>query len=220
VSDRRRRATNVRRFGNHADAFSAVLNKPKAAEPHHLPRMTKTVQAPPSHSIGLARLHPLPRGGFTLPRTPMDSTCRRKNHNGRRPAVDWAAAFSFYAALGPGNRSFRRVAAEFRVSEQSVHKWARREHWRERIADIDRRVAAKVNAEVDRSLADRRATTILIAEAVRIAFMRDLISGRYKPTASDVVAFAKLEMELGDVGAVPPLEGTYPGGPSTAHPSD
>jgi hypothetical protein len=101
--------------------------------------------------------------------------------------------------LGAGHRSFTRVAVEFRVSPTTVRKWARRQNWDQRARDIDRAAASEVEAELGRSLQSRVAETILLADAIRLALMRDLTNGRYKPTARDLIALARLEQELGDI---------------------
>ena len=52
-------------------------------------------------------------------------------------------AFAFYAGLGM-SRSYELVAQQFKVSRRTVTKAAKRQHWPERVLDIDRQARVKL----------------------------------------------------------------------------
>jgi hypothetical protein len=58
------------------------------------------------------------------------------SQRGARAAIDWEAAFAFYAGLAPAERSYAAVAAEFGVSVRTVETHGRSERWKERLLEI------------------------------------------------------------------------------------
>ena len=58
-------------------------------------------------------------------------------------------AFSFYVSLGP-DRSYEQVGEKYGVSKRAVTKAAARQHWSERLAQIE----AEAQATIDKKLAD------------------------------------------------------------------
>lgn len=94
---------------------------------------------------------------------------------GPRAAIDWEAAFAFYAALAPAERSYRAVADEFGVSVRTVETHGRGEQWKARLRAIKeetraRTVEALTEARVEeveklRKLID--ASHVVYAEALR-----------------------------------------------------
>ncbi len=55
---------------------------------------------------------------------------------GPRSVIDWEAAFAYYAALPPAERSYAAVAAEFGVSPRTVETHGRTEGWKARLHEI------------------------------------------------------------------------------------
>lgn len=87
----------------------------------------------------------------------------------QRTRIDWSAARAFYVSLPLTERSFRCVAREFKVSEQTVAKHVRREGWLEAAAEADRRAGAKALEQSMRTREER---------AVQTARIRDLAADR------------------------------------------
>ena len=121
---------------------------------------------------------------------------RRPGSDRGRPALDWSAAFLFYAALPTERRSYGAVAAEFGVSVRTVERHGREERWRERAAEIDREAAATAAAR----LADQRASTLTdlekLVEASLVGYAQKLREGRVRLTAADLPRLHKLLREL------------------------
>jgi hypothetical protein len=119
-----------------------------------------------------------------------------KNHHGGRPCIDWQQAFTYFAGLSPGERSYRVVAEHFDVSWTTVKKWAHRDRWEERAAQMDAEAAARVRHQQVRSLAERMETVIRLAEGTMARYAERLTAGDVRVTAQDVVALAKLQLVL------------------------
>lgn len=106
--------------------------------------------------------------------------------------LDVPSAITFYVGLGPEQRSYRRVATQFSVSETTVKKWARRQGWAEMAAAADRDAAEKGAAKAARSRADRVATTLKFVDDYTDAVNAKLAGNALDVKASDVAALVKL----------------------------
>src|SRR5438105_6970733 len=99
----------------------------------------------------------------------------RDRKQGPRAAIDWEAAFAFYAALSPAERSYRAVADEFKVSSRTVETHGRNEQWKARLRSIkeearSRTAEALTEARVEEIDKLRRlidASHVVYAEALR-----------------------------------------------------
>jgi hypothetical protein len=113
---------------------------------------------------------------------------------------DWEGAFAKFAALPAPERSYRRLARQLGARPQTVLCAARRGDWANRLAVIDARAQEQRETRAVRQLADRLDDTVRLAEAMRLRFARRLADPAYRPTASEFVAMAKLELliERGD----------------------
>lgn len=87
-------------------------------------------------------------------------------NGGGRPKIDWGAAFAYYASLGP-TRTFPAVARTFGVSDTAVRNHAKAEGWEEKVAALDAEAARRAEAKVVRSLEQRMADTIRVADRLR-----------------------------------------------------
>lgn len=104
----------------------------------------------------------------------------------RKPHFDWDAARAFYVALGPQERTYRRVAAEFSVSETSVKRWAKRQDWPAVAAAADAQVAEKAMARVVRTRTQRVEKYLGFVD-------------RYVDTADTKLVAGDLEVRAGDL---------------------
>jgi hypothetical protein len=121
---------------------------------------------------------------------------RPEGSDSGRPACDWERAFRFWASLPPQQRSYSAVAERFAVSVRTVEGHGLREGWRQRLAAIE----AKAAAQVDAQLAHTRAQQLLvIAELVDRSFARyheQLDEGSVTMTPADFVRIANLNTSL------------------------
>lgn len=122
----------------------------------------------------------------------MANTDTTRQRNGRKH-IDWDAAEVFYLALDPGQRTFTRVAHEFHVSKRRVGTVARERDWRDKAAAIDARVAVTAQRRVVRSLEDRQAETIAIADKLRSIALADDAEIDAAVAIRALPQFAKLE---------------------------
>ncbi len=60
-----------------------------------------------------------------------------------KTSVDWEAAFAYYAALPPGERSYAAVGVHFNVSPRTVETHGRTGGWKQRLRAIDAETAAR-----------------------------------------------------------------------------
>lgn len=137
----------------------------------------------------------------------------------QRTRVDWGQAKAFYVSLDTTERSFARVAREYRVSALTVRKHAHAEGWVEVAAEADQAAAdgalrGVVKSREERNLqflrivdlANKRALDKLTLDQleVRLADLpalgkhAELILGE----ATDRVSFAELQEALGVVIAL------------------
>jgi hypothetical protein len=77
-----------------------------------------------------------------------------------RSWVDWEQAFSYYASLPSGRRSYEAVAMEFGVSVRTVETHGRQDRWRAQLREIEREAAVR-NREVIISGREREVHKIL-----------------------------------------------------------
>jgi len=82
---------------------------------------------------------------------------------GASPAIDWDAAFIYYASLSPAERSYAAVAEKFGVSIRTVETHGRKENWKQRVQVI--RVEARA----------RTADSLVMARVAAIEELRRLI---------------------------------------------
>lgn len=132
-----------------------------------------------------------------------DNTKKR----GARAAIDWEAAFAYYAALPPSERSYLAVATEFGVSVRTVETHGRDEQWKTRLRAIKEETRART-AEV---LTDARVEEIeklrRLIDASLIAYADALRAGMSMSTA-DLERLNRLSRALLDEATAPrPLEG-------------
>lgn len=98
-----------------------------------------------------------------------------RKRGGARAAIDWEAAFAYYAALPPAERSYAAVADEFEVSVRTVETHGREEQWKARLRAIKHETRARhadalVEARIEEIENLRRligASLIGYAEALR-----------------------------------------------------
>jgi hypothetical protein len=115
----------------------------------------------------------------------------------RKPRVDWDAARAFYLSLGPEERTYRRVVAEYGVSEKTVQKWAARQDWPAQAAAFDAAVSNETTNRIIRTRAQRVEDTLRYVDRVidRAAGMVDTSDVKH----SDVAALVKLaELLVGE----------------------
>jgi transposase len=106
-------------------------------------------------------------------------------------------AFEFYYGLG-GERSYRRVAQEFQVSEGTVKLWGRSFRWKERVRERDLDIAREV---AGRSLSDEvshRERNLKILQMAMIQLAKAIVDGRVKMTLGDLDKLIRLEAFLKD----------------------
>jgi len=111
--------------------------------------------------------------------------------------VDWEAAFAYYAALPPAERSYATVAAKFGVSVRTVETHGRSEHWKQRLRAIRDEVAARTAD----ALADARVEEISklrrLIDASLIAYAERLRAGM-RMTPADLERLNRLSRALID----------------------
>lgn len=113
-----------------------------------------------------------------------------------RPAIDWEAAFTFYASLPPDQRSYQAVADEFGVSVRTVEKHGRQEGWKQRLAEIRARVVEETNSSLSAANVEHLKNVIKLTDALKIAFADQLRRGDMPQRPADLERMHKLRTQL------------------------
>jgi hypothetical protein len=134
---------------------------------------------------------------------------RKPGSNLGRAAIDWAAAFLYYASLPADCRGYQAVADKFGVSVRTVERHGRTDRWTERARELDR-TAAELAAE---RLRDERVDALIdlekLAKASIVSFAGRLRDGQIKMTVADLQKLHKLLNELWEqTDAATPIEPT------------
>lgn len=130
----------------------------------------------------------------------------------QKTRADWGAAKAAYIALGATERSFARIAREFRVSEVTVRKWARRDHWVEAAAKADAEAAETARRKAVRTIEQRNERTVELVEALRDRAIEKIDEvdvnvavralPRYAHLEQLIAGEATARVEIGDVQAI------------------
>jgi hypothetical protein len=131
-----------------------------------------------------------------LPTTDRPATLRRgddvSNRDGkRRPRIDWDAAFAFFCS--DPTASFPKVAAKFGVSDTAVRKHAKRDKWDEQRDEMHARAAATLSGTVLRSIQERQADTVRVAERLRAAALAEDANVDFELAVKMLPVYSKLE---------------------------
>lgn len=121
---------------------------------------------------------------------------RKPGSNLGRPAIDWQAAFAFYASSPPERRSYSSVANEFGVSLRTVERHGRLEKWGERTRAIEARAAEELERRIGQERAEQRAEIIQLGKATLIRYATQLTSGDTRISASEFEKISKFLLLL------------------------
>lgn len=110
--------------------------------------------------------------------------------------IDWEAAYAYWAALEPRDRTYAAVARRFGVTDTAVRKGAARHGWEERLAEIDRKVRQFTDERLERSRADRIEASMRAINLYRAKFEIALQENSVRLDAAGLAALIKLEAEL------------------------
>jgi hypothetical protein len=133
---------------------------------------------------------------------------RKPGSNLGRAAVDWPQAFHYYASLPADRRSYRAVAAHYKVSVRTVEKHGLREQWRERVREIDREAAAAAAATLATDRARKLVDLEKLIDESEVRYAQTLRSGEVRISAADLPRLHKLRKELWDDLDAEPVEPT------------
>lgn len=104
-------------------------------------------------------------------------------------------AFEYYLYLGK-ERSYRKVAEAFKVSERAVKKWGTEFKWSERLYKREKELADKFREQnEDEFLKHQKKRLDLINQAIE-AFEKDLKNKKYQLSVKDFDKLIKLEQLL------------------------
>lgn len=113
--------------------------------------------------------------------------------------VDWNAARAFYVTLGPEERTYRRVAEEFTVSETTVKKWAKRQKWPDVAAAADEKAGKNALDRAIRTRSERTEAVLKLVDEYVDQTSAKMKSKSLDVKASDIPALVKLaELLLGE----------------------
>jgi hypothetical protein len=136
---------------------------------------------------------------------------RRPGSDRGRAAIDWEAAFSFFASLPPGQRRYSLVAAEFDVALRTVERHGRDGSWRARAAEIDAQARSEVDARLGRARANQLADVEKLIEASFVTYAQQLRDGEVRISAAGFATLVKLLQQLaGQPGEPAPETTTRP----------
>lgn len=130
----------------------------------------------------------------------------------QRTRIDWGVAKAYYVALPTSERSFARVAREYRVTPLTVRKHAHRDGWVEAAADADRSQAEAAMVTALGTIEERNAEFIKVASRLRSIALdpQSVIDAnvavralpRYQEKELLIAGEATGRIELGDAQAI------------------
>jgi hypothetical protein len=123
-------------------------------------------------------------------------SARKPGSDRGRAAIDWEAAFMFYASLPAESRTYAPVAGRFGISQRTVETQGRRNRWRERVREIDAGAARQAAEQLGRARAEQLADFHRLIEASCVTYARQLASGQVRVSASDLAALIKVSLLL------------------------
>ena len=126
----------------------------------------------------------------------MANAGRKPGSDRGRAAIDWEAAFGFYASLPAESRAYAAVASRFGISRRTVETQGRRHRWRERVREIEAAAARQAAEQLGRARADQLADFHRLIEATCVTYARQLASGQVRVRASDLSALIKASLLL------------------------
>jgi hypothetical protein len=121
---------------------------------------------------------------------------RSPGSNRGRPSIDWEEAFAYYASLPDSERSYRAVAGYFGVSVRTVEAHGRKEHWKERLAQIRANVADAAAHELVESRLASLAQLNLLIDASWTLYAHQVTAGQVRVSPSDLPRLYKLREEI------------------------
>jgi hypothetical protein len=130
---------------------------------------------------------------------------RKPGSNLGRAAIDWEAAFLYYAALEPAQRSYQAVADQFGVSARTVERHGLADQWKQRAAAVDRDAAKAAAVQLAKDRAEKLANVDKLIDASLTSYANQLLQGSVKVSPADLPRLHKLRTELwNDPTADPP----------------
>lgn len=105
-------------------------------------------------------------------------------------------AFEYYYLLGE-DRSYAKVAEQFKVSNKTVADWAGKFSWQRRVVEREHKIAMQLQRETDKQiLADRKAYRNIIKASIE-TYVEALKAGKIKVNkVSDLKLLMDMDMKL------------------------
>lgn len=115
-----------------------------------------------------------------------------------RTAIDWEAAFAFYAALPAPRRSYAAVADEFGVSVRTVETHGRSGGWKTRLREIEATAARAADGELAQARSEELRKIGKLIEASFLEYANKLRRGEVRMTPADLERLHRLRQQLTD----------------------
>ena len=113
-----------------------------------------------------------------------------------RPSIDWEEAFGYYASLPDAERSYGAVAEHYGISVRTVEAHGRKEHWRERLAQIKAKAAETADVRLAAERAEKLAEIDLLIDASLTTYAQQIRAGTVKVVPGDLLRLYKLRAEV------------------------
>ena len=113
----------------------------------------------------------------------------------RKENLKHRKAFEFYAGLGT-ERTLKKVAQQFKVSEPSIHAWKRSFKWDKRVAKRDDEIADRMRKASIAAAEDSITSQLKIAQTIRVKFQNLLDKDLINISVSDVLKASQHELLL------------------------
>ena len=127
-------------------------------------------------------------------------TDRRKR--GARAAIDWEAAFAYYAALPPPERSYAAVAAQFAVSVRTVETHGRQEQWKDRLEAIKEETRSRTAEALTEARVEEIEKLRRLIDASLVGYAEQLRGGM-RMTPADLERLNRLSLALIEEATAP-----------------
>lgn len=105
-------------------------------------------------------------------------------------------AFDYYYSLGD-SRTLQQVATKFNKSLKTVSNWSSSFGWQRRIVERDRKIALKLQRELDKQIVEDKKQYHSIIKASIGVYLQNLKDGKVKiDSAKDLVALINCDIPL------------------------
>ncbi len=102
-------------------------------------------------------------------------------------------AFTFYASLPAGQRTYAAVAAKLGVSLPTVKRWGTKGNWQQRVAEREVGIARKATDQMETAQVSARSRQLKLLEVALVKLVNAIAEGTVRGSYGDLERLLRLE---------------------------